>query len=54
MDGNFFYHSIYNRFSQRQPFARIRAFVNVFFKELLFNYWLDLYQISLECSLDSS
>ena len=35
----------------------VRAFVNFFFKKkkklLLRNYWLDFYQISRECSLDT-
>ena len=30
MDANFFYHSIYDRFIQRQPCACVRAFVNFF------------------------
>ena len=35
MDSNFFYHSIYDRFIQRQPRACVRGSVNFLFKKPL-------------------
>ena len=52
MDADFFYYSIYDIFTQRQPRACVRVFINFFKKLFLRNYWLDFYQISQEWSLD--
>ena len=50
MDVNFFYYFIYDKIYTDK---HLHAFVNFFFKKLLLrNYWLDFYQISLECPLD--